>query len=259
MMNNLRELYEYRQMIISLIHRELRGKYKASVLGFLWTFLNPLFQLLIYTVVFSVILRAGIEDFYLYLFIGLVPWNFFSASVAGGAACVVGQENLIKKIYFPRLVLPIACVTSAFINMLLTSVITFLFLIVSGRGFHSLALLWLPAVVVIEYIFALGMCMLSSAMTVFFRDLEYLLGIIMMAWLYLTPIMYTIESIPEEVKFIFNINPMTFIIMAYQDILYYKKAPSADTLITACVIGVIAVITGSIIFNKLQKKFVEEL
>ena len=107
MLRKLRELFDYREMISGLIRRELRGRYKASVLGFLWTFLNPLFQLLIYTVVFSVILRAGIEDFYLYLFIGLVPWNFFSASLSGGSSCVVSQENLIKKIYFPRVVLPI--------------------------------------------------------------------------------------------------------------------------------------------------------
>ena len=259
MIEKIRELYEYREMIISLIHKELRGRYKASVLGFLWTFLNPLFQLLIYTVVFSIILRAGIKDFYLYLFIGLVPWNFFSASVAGGASCVASQENLIKKIYFPRTVLPIACVTSAFINMLLTSMITFLFLIFSGHGFNFLALLCLPIVAITEYVFALGMCMLSSAMTVFFRDLEYLLGIIMMAWLYLTPIMYTMDSIPEEVSFIFKINPMTFIIMAYQDILYYKKMPCVDTLATAAAIGIIFLILGSVTFEILQKKFVEEL
>ncbi|MDR7814999.1 ABC transporter permease [Lacrimispora sp.] len=258
-MNTLKELYEYREMIVSLIHRELRGKYKASVLGFLWTFLNPLFQLSIYTVVFSIILRAGIEDFYLYLFVGLVPWNFFSASVAGGAGCVVSQENLIKKIYFPRMVLPIACVTSAFINMLLTSIITFVFIIFSGRGVNVQALLWFPIIALIQYIFTLGICKLSSALTVFFRDLEYFLGIIMMAWMYLTPIMYKIDMVPEDLRYLFNLNPMTSIISAYQDILYYKRVPNFQTLITASVIGIAFLLLGSVVFNKLQKKFVEEL
>lgn len=258
-MSKIKELYEYREMIASLIRRELRGKYKASVLGFLWTFLNPLFQLSIYTVVFSVILRAGIEDFYLYLFVGLVPWNFFSASVAGGAACVVSQENLIKKIYFPRMVLPISCVTSAFVNMLLTSIITFVFILISGRGINIQALLWFPIIALIEYIFALGICMLSSAMTVFFRDLEYLLGIIMMAWMYLTPIMYTIDIVPEELRYLFKLNPMTSIITAYQDILYYRRVPHFQTLITASTIGIVFLLLGSIVFDKLQKKFVEEL
>lgn len=246
-------------MIVSLIHRELRGKYKASLLGFLWTFLNPLFQLLIYTIVFSVILHSEIEDFYLYLFIGLVPWNFFSSSVVGGASCIVCQENLIKKIYFPRIVLPIACVTSAFVNMLLTSIVTFTFLIFSGRGFNFVALLYLPLIAVIEYIFVLGVSMLSSALTVFFRDLEYLLSILMMAWLYLTPIMYTLEKIPESLRNIFLINPMTSIILAYQEILYYKNTPYIGTLSSAIIDGILFLVIGVLVFERLQKSFVEEL
>lgn len=255
----LKELYDYREMIRSLIRRELRGKYKASVLGFLWTFLNPLFQLFVYTIVFSVILRSGIDDFYLYLFIGLVPWNFFNASVAGGASCVVSQENLIKKIYFPRMALPIACVTSAFINMLLTSVITFLFLLFEGHGFCVNALLYLPIIAIIEYIFAIGMCMIVSALDIFFRDMEYILGIITMAWMYLTPIMYTMEMIPEEIRGIFLLNPMTAIIRAYQDILYFKKIPEVATLTTAAVLGIFFCVVGYVVFESLQRKFAEEL
>ena len=146
MLSKIKEIYDYREMIVSMIRRDLRGRYKASVLGFLWTFLNPLFQLFIYTMVFSIIMRANIEDFYIYLFIGLVPWNFFSASLAGGSSCVIAQENLIKKIYFPRLVLPITYVTSAFVNMLLTFIIIFIVLIFSGHGINLLALCFLPVV-----------------------------------------------------------------------------------------------------------------
>ena len=120
MISKIKELYSYREMIVSLIKRELRGKYKASVLGFLWTFLNPLFQMVVYIIVFSYILKSGIDHFAIFLFVGLIPWNFFGVSVSSGAACVVNQENLIKKIYFPRLVLPISYVTSMFINMLVT-------------------------------------------------------------------------------------------------------------------------------------------
>lgn len=259
MIKKVVELYEYREMIASLIRKELRGKYKASVLGFLWTFLNPLFQLLIYTVVFSIIMRSGIEDFYLYLFIGLVPWNFFSASVIGGASCVVSQENLIKKIYFPRMVLPISCVSTAFVNMLLTSIITFAFIIFSGHGFNFKALLWLPVIAIIEYVFALGVSMIAAAITVFFRDIEYILGILTMAWLYFTPIMYTMEMVPEELRSVFNFNPMTSIIRAYQDILYYKQIPHFNTLTSAIVIGIVFLVIGTIVFENLQKKFVEEL
>ena len=125
MVARLQEIYNYREMIFSLIKRELRGRYKASVLGFLWTFLNPLFQMIVYTIVFSFIMRSGIENFAIFLFVGLIPWNFFSTSVASGASCVVSQENLIKKIYFPRIVLPVSYVTSMFINMLFTFIVIF--------------------------------------------------------------------------------------------------------------------------------------
>lgn len=140
-MQIFRELYAYREMIFSLVRRDLKGRYKGSVLGFLWTFINPLLQLAVYTLVFSVILRNNIEDFYLFLFVALVPWIFFSTSVAGGSSCIWQQQDMVKKIYFPREVLPIAFVTSQFINMLLSLLVVLATLIVSGFGINFKALL----------------------------------------------------------------------------------------------------------------------
>ena len=119
-MNTLKELYAYREMIFSLIRRDLKGRYKGSALGFLWTFINPLMQLGVYTLVFSVIMRNGIKDYYLFLFVALIPWIFFSTSLSGGSSCIWAQQDMVKKIYFPREVLPIAFVTSQFVNMLLS-------------------------------------------------------------------------------------------------------------------------------------------
>lgn len=259
MLKSIIELINYREMVVNLIRRELRGRYKASVLGFLWTFLNPLFQILIYTIVFSFILQSGIDHFSIFLFVGLIPWNFFSASVASGASCVVNQENLIKKIYFPRIVLPISYVTSMFINMLLTFIVIFAVLFLSKYGISANAICFLPFVMIIEYIFALGICMIVSACTVYFRDLEYILGIINMAWMYLTPILYTIDRVPENIRILFNLNPMAPIILAYQQILYYKKQPNIGTLLHAGVVGTAVLIVGIFTFNRMQKKFVEEL
>ncbi len=259
MFKSVIELVHYREMMVSLIRRELRGKYKASVLGFLWTFLNPLFQIFIYTIVFSFILQSGIEHFSIFLFIGLIPWNFFSVSISSGASCVVNQENLIKKIYFPRIILPISYVTSMFINMLLTFIVIFAVLFLSDYGINVIAVCFLPAVMIIEYLLALGICMIVSAITVYFRDLEYILGIINMAWMYLTPILYTIDRIPENVRVFFNLNPMVPIILAYQQILYYKELPDMGTLLHAGTIGIVILIIGIFVFNRMQKKFVEEL
>lgn len=255
----IKELVGYREMIFSLVKRDLRGKYKASILGFLWTYLIPLFQSMVYSFVFATIMRSGIDNFYIFLIVGLFPWNFFNAAVASGAACVVSQENLIKKIYFPRLVLPIAYVTSAFVNMLLTFIVIFLILIFTGYGMNAAAICFLPLVMLIEYILALGLCMVSSALTVYFRDLEYILGILMLAWMYLTPIFYEIETVPEEYKFIYGLNPMTSVIMAYREILYYKKIPEMSNLLQAVGLGLVFLVLGYLVFNRIQRRFVEEL
>ena len=157
-MKALKDLYLYRQMIYSLVRKELRGKYKGSVLGFAWTFINPLLQLFVYTLVFSVIMRASIENYYIFLFVALVPWMFFQSSVVGGSSSILDAADMVKKIYFPREVLPIAYVTSAFVNMALTFLVVFAVLIVSGFGLSLRALVCLPVVMVIEYILAAGCC-----------------------------------------------------------------------------------------------------
>ena len=171
-MNTIKELYAYRQMIFSLVKKDLRGRYKGSVLGFLWTFINPLFQLIVYTMVFSFILKSNIERYYLYLFVALIPWIFFSSSITVGAASVVAQKDLVKKIYFPRMVIPISYVTSCFVNMLLCFIVIFAVIVITGVGVNFLALFALPVIMVVEYILALGMAMLTSAVTVYFRDLD---------------------------------------------------------------------------------------
>ncbi len=259
MFNRLKELYLYREMIFSLVKRDLKGRYKGSALGFLWTFLNPLLQLAVYTMVFSVIMRAGIKDYYLFLFVALVPWIFFSTSLSGGASCIWAQQDMVKKIYFPREVLPISYVTSQFVNMLLSFIVIFGVLIFSGHTINLTAILYLPVIMIVEFILALGMAMLTSAITVYFRDMEYILGIVAMAWQFLTPVMYAIDMAPQKVRFIFHLNPMTPVIEAYRDILYYGNIPELNTLLSAVIIGIIVLIIGWVTFHRLQKHFVEEL
>lgn len=258
-MKRIKEIWEYREMIVSLVRKDLRGRYKGSVLGFLWTFVNPLLQLCVYTLVFSTIMRSGIEKFYLFLFVALVPWLFFNSSVITGATCIISSKDLVKKIYFPREVLPIAYVTSSFVNMLFSFVIIFLAILFSGIGFNFKAILYLPIIMIVEYILALGIAMLTSALTVYFRDLEHILGIVTMAWMYLTPILYSVDMIPENLLPIFYLNPLTPIIIGYRDILYYKNIPHIGTLAHGLVLGIVILIIGWISFDRLQRGFAEEL
>lgn len=258
-MKTIREIYAYREMIISLVRRELRGKYKASFLGFLWTFINPLLQLLVYTVVFSVIMRNGIEDYYLFLFVALIPWLFFSTCVSTGCGCVVTSSDMVKKIYFPREVLPISFVTSQFVNMLLCFVVVFGVLIVSGKGLNGIALLYLPIIMLVEYVLALGITFLLSGMTVYFRDLMHIMGILVMAWQFMTPVMYSLDMIPEKIRWAFRLNPMCSVITAYRDILYYKQQPKLETLTEAVIVGCVLLGIGAFAFRRLQRHFAENM
>lgn len=259
MVQKLKEIYAYRDMIDGLVRRELRGRYKGSILGFLWTYINPLIQVVIYSAVFSVVFKVRIEKFYLYLIIGMMPWTFFTTSVQGGAVCIRAQSEMIKKIYFPREVIPIAHVTSAFINMLFSFIIVFLAVLVSGFGMRLEAMIYLPLIMLEEYLFALGIAFIVSAVTVYFRDMEQIIGLLMMAWIYATPIMYTIDYVPEKYRFLSLLNPMTSIVEIYHQILYYRMIPSAGYLVRAGISVVIVFIAGVFVFEKLNRNFAEEM
>jgi len=258
-MKTIQEIFEYRQMIFSLVRKDLRGRYKGSVLGFLWTFINPLLQLVVYTIVFSNILRTDVDKYYLFLFVALVPWIFFQASIVGGSSSVLSQQDLVKKIYFPREVIPISYVTSCFVNMLFSFIIIFMVVLISGVSLNVLGLLCLPVIMLVEYILALGFAMIVSATTVYFRDLEHILGIVTMVWMYMTPIMYPLDFVPDNLRAVFMLNPMTPIVVAYRDVLYYGRVPHISTLLNGFLLGMITLVLGFIIFGKLKKNFAEEL
>lgn len=258
-MKFLKELWQYREMIFSLVKRDLKSRYKGSVLGFLWMFLNPLLQLGVYTIVFSTIMRMDIEKFYLFLFVALVPWLFFSTCLSAGTMVIFSQQDMVKKIYFPREVLPIAFTLSQFVNMLLSFIVIFVVVFISGVKLTLPALLCLPLVMIIEFVLALGITFLASALNVYFRDLEHILSIVAMAWMYLTPVIYPVEMVPEQFVTLFYLNPMTSITVAYRDILYYGQVPQMSTLLNAVVLGVLVLVVGKIAFSRLQRKFAEEL
>lgn len=258
-MKFLKELWQYREMIVSLVRRDLKSRYKGSVLGFFWMFLNPLLQLCVYTIAFSFIMRNDIEKFYLFLFVALVPWLFFSTCLSTGSTVVLGQQDMVKKIYFPREVLPLAFTISQFVNMILSFVVIFVVLLFSRVDINPRALLYLPLVMIIEFVLALGMVLITSSLTVYFRDLEHIFSIIAMAWMYLTPIIYPVEYVPEKFLKLFYLNPMTSITVAYRNILYNATVPQLSTLVNAVVLGVCVLVIGELLFSRLQRRFSEEL
>ncbi|WP_196805185.1 ABC transporter permease [Butyrivibrio sp. AD3002] len=242
-----------------MVKRELRGRYQKSVLGMLWALLNPLFQIAIYTFVFGVIFPSSIDHYYIYLTAGIVPWTFFSEAVGQGAGCIVNNSNLATKIYFPREVLPISAVTAKFVNMLLAFVIVFLFILAGGVGINPMVIWFLPIIMIIEYVICLGFTLLFSSITVYLRDMEYIVGILMMAWIWGTPIMYSMDNLDPSIKTLLLCNPMTSVVQSYHAVLYYKQLPESTYITIMLISAVVLLIVGELVFARLEGDFAEEM
>ena len=259
MLANIKNIWTFRDMIYELTHRELRGKYKGSVMGFLWTYINPLMQILVYAFVFSQIFRSGIEKFHLYLIVSMFPFNFFTGGVIQGLGSIRYQGDLVKKVYFPRQILPIVSLTVNFVNLIISFAIIYSILLVSGWGIDLSLQVWLIPTMIIEYFFALGLALLLSAVEVYFRDVEHIVTVLMMVWMYVTPMFYSIEIVPEKFLKFFYWNPMLYIISLYQQILYYKVVPDMTYMAKAAGFAALVIVIGSVVFKLLEKRFAEEL
>ena len=257
MINDLKEIFKYRQMIVSMVRKELRGRYKGSVLGFMWTFINPLLQLLVYNMVFSIILRNNIEKFYLYLFVALIPWMFFSASITGGSVSILSQKDLIKKIYFPREIIPVSYVTSSFVNMLLCFIVVIAVALISGVVPTVTGIICLPVIMIVEYMMGLGVALIVSALTVYLRDLEHILSILAMVWMYATPVIYSGSTLSPKLYSVMMLNPMAPII----ELLRYGWLGSGTTPLlywgVSWITTAVVLFIGIIIFNKVEKTFMD--
>lgn len=253
-----KDLYRYREFLKTSIKKEFRGKYKKSFLGVLWSFLNPLCQLLIYALVFPFILRVDVDNYTMFLVVALIPWTFFNMTVLQSAASVVTNGGIIKKVYFPREILPLSVATSNLLNFFITSGLVLIALLISGVGITS-SILVLPFVILMQYILQLGLAFILSSVTVFVRDVEYIMNIFVMLMFYLCPIVYSSDMIPSNILPLFKLNPMFHIIGYYREILYYQRIPEINSMLIMFGISIIILIIGYKIFNKLQKKFAEEL
>lgn len=257
-MNVFKNIYNYRELLKNNVKKEIRGKYKNSALGVVWTFLNPLLQLLVYAIIFPLILKTTQPYYVIFVCVGLIPWTFFTTSVAQSAWTIIANGNIVKKVYFPREILPISIVTSGMVNFLISTLIILAFCFIYGLGITKYVVFF-PLILIIQYILQLGIALILSAFTVYFRDLEHFIQIILQVMFYATPIVYSSETIPEAFKFIINLNPMAHIINGYRAIFYNQTMPDFKALGILLVISIAVCVIGYFIFRKLQKGFAEEL
>src|SRR5260221_11680591 len=227
MRHNLAQLPRYRGLIQSLVARELKARYRGSVLGFFWSFINPLTLLLIYTFVFKYVMPTaikGIDHYPLFMFCGLLPWTWFASSLTESSGVLISGGNLIKKVLFPAEILPIVTVTANMIHFFLALPILVVFLIWFRAPLTVPELLCFPLVVAVQFVFTLGCALILSALTVHFRDIRDILSNVLTLWFFATPIIYSYKYAPAFARRFMNFNPFAHLAISYQEILFFPGA-----------------------------------
>ena len=278
-MSYLREIWQSRELLQNLTNREVRGKYRRTALGQLWSLANPIAAILIYTFIFSFIFRlpaqvgdpSGLNNYALWLVCGLLPWLFFNRVLTLGTESLVANAGLIQKVYFPRIVLPLSLANATFFTWLLEMGV----LVVALSLLGSFVLPWLPLValfMMVFAVFAVGLSMIFSIINVYFRDLSYLLTIVLQFWFYLTPILYPVELVatqsdklggligtPITLLDIYSLNPVAGFIEIFRNLLYDNRVPDLSTVLVAGAWTVSALGVGAWMYSRKEKMLAELL
>ncbi|GIW64571.1 MAG: transport permease protein [Patescibacteria group bacterium] len=255
---NLKLLIFYRELLFNLAYREINQRYKQSILGYAWVILNPLFQLLVLSFVFSTIFRVSSYNvpYIIFLIIGLLPWNFFTQSLSSSANALVSNASLITKIYFPREILIYATIIAKAVDFFY-SVLIAIFFFIFYKISVNLAILWVIPIFIIQLFFTAGLSLIISSFNLFYRDIQYLLNLIIQIWFYLTPIIYPVEQFPEKYRFIFSLNPMSVIINGYRQVILGGKAPNLNSMMVAAVFSIVFFGIAYLIFKKQEGEFAD--
>jgi len=251
----LRDTIRYRELIWALALKELKIRYKRSVLGFMWALLNPAFMMLVLTLVFSKIMRFNIPHYAIFLLSVLLPWTFFSQSLSYAVEAIVANGDLIKKVAVPKLVFPMAALVSNLINLLL-SLIPLALLVPLLRHPFYWTWIYLPIPLLALTIFTLGMTFFFAAVNVYYRDVAHILQVVLSAWFYVTPIIYPLDAIPAKHQWILKLNPIIYVINGFRLSVYYGQLPKAPSIIASFVCAFISLIIGYSIFRRYQNNFV---
>jgi ABC-type polysaccharide/polyol phosphate export permease len=261
LLNHLAGFWRRRDLLWHMTVRHLRGQYKQSVLGYAWAFVNPLSQMVILSFVFSTIVgvsTAENEPYPLFLFVGLVPWLFFSAALASGTDAVTNASALVTKVYFPREVLPTAAVLTKLVDLFFGFVILAMIMVYYGR-LPEETVYWFPLLFAIHLVFTLGLTYPLAALNLYFHDVRFLVGVVLTLWFYLTPILYPIDIVPDKYEIVFDLNPNSLFINTYRRVILYGQDPELDRVMLGLVISVVTFIVGYAIFKKMESGFADSI
>jgi len=254
MVTEIKNFIKYKDFLAAVVKRDIKKKYYKSYLGVFWTVLRPLFMTLVISIVFSTLFKRALPNYPLYYLTGNLLFHFNSDSTSVALNSIMKNSGIIRKIYIPKYMFVISDLTVSLINLLFSFIPMIGVVLFTGV---KITWLWLfiPFVLILQFIFTLGLCLILAAYGVFFRDLPHLYGILVMVWMYFTPLFYPISIIPEKFLFIWELNPMVNYIGIFRDIVYYVTIPSMQNIIVAFVYGVLTLTLGCVIFNESQEKF----
>jgi lipopolysaccharide transport system permease protein len=273
--DDLQSGLRYRYLLSNLVRRDLKVRYRNSLLGVLWSLLNPLLMMLVFSLIFAKLIpREDIRQYAVFFLVGLLPWNFFTGSLMGGTTSITGSTQLVKKVHFPRVLLPAASTISNLVNFFIAFIILIVFLYASGLGL-TIHALWVPPILITQIIFILGLVLLFSSMNVFYRDVIMILNVVLLAWFFLTPVIYPLDWLGETRTFMgisFDpavvmrwLNPMASIIDGYRTVLWGTMGSSGPAsmdpiyLTRTLITSVLVFVLGLAVFNRTQHVFGEKL
>jgi len=257
MVRSMTELWRYRTLLWALVGRHLNARYRGSLLGFVWSFLNPLCLIAVYSLVFQYYIRFDSTEHYtLFLFTGLLPWIWFSSGLIEATSSISSGGSLITKAMFPPQILPVVSVLTNLANFVFAIPLLIGFMLISGV-MPDATLFMLPVVVAIELLFLIGLSLALSAINVHFRDVQHILGNLVTLWFFLCPILYPIENVPEAFRFTMIFNPVALFTEMYQGIFLYGRMPSTSLLLITLAVSVITLFIGMAIFNHYREEFAE--
>lgn len=253
------ELYRFRYMFYSLVRKNLFGKYKNSALGFLWNFITPAVSILLFYLVFENFMGRDIPSYWAYLCVGMFPFSFMNTNLIGGASNITSNGGMIKKMYFPREILPLSQVAYTFIVFLIAYAIVVALMLITGFPLSTNGMLALPLVILTMFIFSFGTILFTSAISVYSRDFEYFITAFARILFWITPVFYMIDSLTGILSKIIWFNPLTYYVQSLHEIIYFGIMPSNELLIACTLLAVVMLVIGVYVFEKLKDGFAERI
>lgn len=259
----IKQIHDRKELLLQMTLREIKSRYKQSIMGYFWVILNPFFQIIIMSLVFSTIMRiptyaSANIPYIIFLYVALLPWSLFANSLSSATGSIVGNANLITKVYFPRSILLLSTILAKIVDFIFASTILIIFLIIYQIPVN-LNVFWFIPIFVIQLILTFGLSFFLSASNLIYRDVQYLLNLIISLWFYLTPIVYPTEIVPDKLKILFKLNPMSVLINAYRQVILAGKIPNLSSLAIAFLVSVLTFLLGFAYFKKQEKTFADNV